>query len=150
MFIHIHLPQMVIQTSSCTILLYKFVLQTALGMGMGMSVAAQFHRFGTALVLFRISRFPFRRFSHTTTFRQISLSLSICIYIYIYILLPVYITRFASQWGPTLGKSYTSLPRKTKRVPGPPNPWKMSCAANSCDPNSVYGRFGMFSAPYGE
>ena len=40
---HTHtLPEKVIQTSSCTIiLLYKFVIQTVLGMGMGMNVTAQ-------------------------------------------------------------------------------------------------------------
>ena len=36
----IPLPEQVIEASSCAILLYKFVLQTVLGMGMGMNVTA--------------------------------------------------------------------------------------------------------------
>ena len=38
--IPIPLPEKVLQTSSCTILLYKFVLQTGLGMGMGINGTA--------------------------------------------------------------------------------------------------------------
>ena len=36
------LPEKVIQTSSCTTLLYDFVLQTGLGMGMGINGTAQY------------------------------------------------------------------------------------------------------------
>ena len=40
--IHTHTPaRMIIQNPSCTILLYKVVLQTLLGMDMGMNVTAQ-------------------------------------------------------------------------------------------------------------
>ena len=35
------LPEKVLQTSSCTILFYEFVIQTVFGMGMGMNVTAQ-------------------------------------------------------------------------------------------------------------
>ena len=35
------MPEKVLQTSSCTILLYRFVLQTGLGMGMGINGTAQ-------------------------------------------------------------------------------------------------------------
>ena len=45
-FIPIPLPENIAQTSSCTILLYKFVIQTVLGMGMGMNVTAQDWRRG--------------------------------------------------------------------------------------------------------
>ena len=48
-FIPIPLPEKVIQSSSCTILLYKFVLQTGLGMGMGINGTAQ-------LLLMRVAR----------------------------------------------------------------------------------------------
>ena len=42
--IHTHTPaRKVLQTSSCTILLYKIVLQTGLGMGMGINGTAQLH-----------------------------------------------------------------------------------------------------------
>ena len=40
-FIPIPLPEKIIQTSSCTILLYNVVLQTGLGMGMGVNGTAQ-------------------------------------------------------------------------------------------------------------
>ena len=39
--IPIPLPEKVIQTSSCTILLYNMFYKTVLGMGMGMNVTAQ-------------------------------------------------------------------------------------------------------------
>ena len=42
-FIPIPLPDKVQQTSSCTMLLYRLVLQTVLGMGMGMNVTAHTH-----------------------------------------------------------------------------------------------------------
>ena len=35
------LPEQVLQTSCCTLMLYKYVLQTVLGMGTGMNVTAQ-------------------------------------------------------------------------------------------------------------
>ena len=58
----------------------------------------------------------------------------LCIYIYIFIhtILPVCITRFASQRTQPFGKSYGITYQK--RVPGPPNPWNKYCAVNSCDP----------------
>ena len=40
-FIPIPLPEKVLQTSSCAILLYRFVLQTGFGMGMGINGTAQ-------------------------------------------------------------------------------------------------------------
>ena len=40
-FIPIPLPEKVLQTSSSTILLYKFALQTGLGIGMGINGTAQ-------------------------------------------------------------------------------------------------------------
>ena len=40
-FILVPLPEEVLQTSRCAILLYEVVLQTALGTGMGMNVTAQ-------------------------------------------------------------------------------------------------------------
>ena len=55
-FIPIPLPEQVLQTSSCTILLYKFVLQTGLGMGMGTNGTA-YGRFP----LFQSSNFQFER-----------------------------------------------------------------------------------------
>ena len=39
-FVPIPLPEKVLQTSSCAIFLYKFVLQTGLGMGMGINGTA--------------------------------------------------------------------------------------------------------------
>ena len=41
-FIPIPLPEKVLQTSNYTILLYKFVLQTGLGMGMGINGTVQY------------------------------------------------------------------------------------------------------------
>ena len=39
-FIPIPLPERIMQASCCTTLFYKFILQTVLGMGMGMNVRA--------------------------------------------------------------------------------------------------------------
>ena len=43
-FVPIPLPEQVLQTSSCTILLYKFVIQNGLGMGMGINGTAHSNR----------------------------------------------------------------------------------------------------------
>ena len=41
--------------------------------------------------------------------------------------------------GPTLGQYYSIAYQK--KVSGPPNPWQIYCAVNSCDPNWEYGIF---------
>ena len=51
------------------------------------------------------------------------------------LVLPVCITRSASQRAQPL-ESLTDFPIN-KKVFGPPNPWKIYCAGNRCDPNWV-------------
>ena len=59
--IHTHtvpLPKQVMQTSSCTMLLYTFVIQTVLGLGMGMNVTAQYYDSGLIIILISRGRIP--------------------------------------------------------------------------------------------
>ena len=88
-FIPIPLPEKVPQTSSYTIWLHNFVLQTGLGMGMGINGTAQQGLPGPRDGLLDVARGARRGTKRGQTDRwidrYIDISIYVCIYIYIYI-----------------------------------------------------------------